>query len=304
MVERFLPSLRLLVARALRSQGYSQTKVSSLLGITQASVSLYDSSGPAKAYDSLATISVTSDDADRYVSVLCEDLKRNSVYAVATLGTIWRSLLGSGAVCGAHRSAYPSLSGCDVCMREYGAAVGGRTEAVTQVADAAKLVESSPTFVSVMPEVSVNIAFLADDSDSPKQVVAIPGRIVRVRNSARAMQPPALGSSEHLARVLLLVRKRRAEFRAAMNLRYDSRMASVLKSIGLRPVRIGGYSALGGGDPTLEALAARLLNTKKDFDVVVDSGTKGIEPNVYLFGRDAIQVARLAVNVSEVYSTR
>jgi hypothetical protein len=154
-----------------------------------------------------------------------------------------------------------------------------------------------------MPQVSVNLACLAGGSDSLDDVVAIPGRIVRVKDSARAMQPPAAGSSKHMARVLLLVRRRIGKFRAVVNLRYDSKMAEVLKALGLKALEIGGYSRSETGDPTLSALRNKLLSSKAEFDAVIDSGTKGIEPNLYLLGKDAMEVARLAIRASEVYST-
>jgi hypothetical protein len=274
-----------------------------MLGITQASVSLYNSSSARKAYASLASLSVDEESADRYAALISEDLKRNPVYAVETIGTIWTGLLGSGAICEAHKGAYPSLAQCDVCIRKFGQRPSERSETIAQVAEAVKLLESSRTFVSVMPQVSVNLACLAGGSDSLDDVVAIPGRIVRVKDSARAMQPPAAGSSKHMARVLLLVRKRIGKFRAVVNLRYDSKMAEVLKALGLKALEIGGYSRSETGDPTLSALRNKLLSSKAEFDAVIDSGTKGIEPNLYLFGKDAMEVARLAIRASEVYST-
>ncbi len=304
MVQQFLPAIRLLVARSLRGQGYSQTKISSMLGITQASVSLYGSSSAQKAYLTLASLSVGREDADRYAALLSEDLKRNPVYAVETLITLWTTLLGKGAICEAHRRAYPSLAQCDFCIREFGRTKGERSDAIALVTEAVKMIEGSPTFVSVMPEVSVNIAFLAGDSESPEDVVAVPGRIVRVKDSARAMQRPAPGASKHMAGVLLLVRKRRRDVRAAVNLRYDARIAATLKTLGLRTLAIGGYPPSKGEDPTLGALTSRLLASKGDFDAIVDTGSRGIEPNLYLFGSDPREVAKLAIEISEKYSPR
>lgn len=302
MVGTFLPSMRQLVSRKLRSQGFSQSRISTMLGVTQASVSLYLSSSTVKTYASLASLSLAREDADSYAALLAEDVKRSPVYAVDTLNSIWNGLLGRGLVCDAHRRMYPSLAGCDFCVREFGGRRDDRSGAIAHVSEAVRVIESAPRFVSVMPEVSVNVAFLAGDSTSPEDVVAVPGRIVKVRGSAKATLPPDFGASRHMARVLLLVRRRRADLRAAVNLRYDQAMARVLKRMGIRSVEIGGYSPTGHEDPTVEALASRLLKERKDFDAVVDSGGRGVEPDVYLFGHDAVEVARLAVKVSELYS--
>ncbi len=302
MTERFLPSLRLLVAKELRRQGSSQGRIAAALGVTQASVSIYLASAPQRAYSSLEALHVARDEADRYVALLAEDAKRNPAYAVETLGRIWTALLGRGLACDAHRETHPSLADCDYCLRAFGDRGGRGKDAISEVADAVKAIEASPTFVAVMPEVSVNLACLSGNSDSPEDVVAVPGRIVRVRNSARAMRQPEFGASGHMAQVLLMVRKRQRNCRAAINLRYDKKMTRVLKKMGLRIMEIGDYSDLAGGDPTIDALRRRLAETRIQFEGVADHGGRGIEPNVYLFGRDATGVARLAIRASELYS--
>jgi predicted fused transcriptional regulator/phosphomethylpyrimidine kinase/predicted transcriptional regulator len=294
--------MRQLVARVLHQQGFSQSRISSMLGITQASVSIYFSSPAPKAYASLASLSLSREDADRYASLLAEDVKRSPVYGVDTLTSIWTSLLGKGLVCEAHRRLYPSLSECDVCIKEYGQRHDDRSGALAHVSEAVRIIESAREFVSVMPEVSVNVAYLAGDSATTKDVVAVPGRIVKVRNSAKALLQPEFGASGHMARMLLLVRQRRKDVRAAINLRYDERMARVLRRMGLKCLEIGGYAPSGREDPTVEALASVMLKERKAFDAVVDSGGKGTEPDVYMFGRDAVEVARLAVKAAKLYS--
>jgi len=303
MVEQLLPSMRHLVSRRLSSEGFSQGRISSMLGVTQASVSHYLSTSPAKAYSSLSGLSLGREDADRFSSLIAEDLKRNPLDAVETLISLWIGLLARGSVCPAHRRAHPSLAQCDVCMRQFGPSRNS-SEAVSQVARAVRLVEASSNFVLVMPEISVNIASLEGDSDSVDDVVAVPGRIVRVRNSARAMSPPEYGASKHMARVLLLVRRRMPEYRATLNLKYDRRIAGVLKRLGLRTMNLGGYGAAGSEDPAVNALNARLLESNEEFDALVDQGGRGIEPSLYLFGRSAPEVASTAVRIADLYSAR
>lgn len=304
MVEVFLPAMRQLVARELRSQGLSQNRISSMLGVTQASVSLYLSSKPEKAYEELATLAVRRDEADRSATVLAEDVKRSAVYGVETLGSLWRGMLGSGAVCDAHRRLYPSLSQCDVCVRAYGQREGEQAEAISQVSDAVRLLESSHAFVSVMPEVSVNIAYAPPGSSSPEDVVAVPGRIVRVKGRARATLPPEFGASRHIAGVLLLAMNRRPGTAACLNIRYDARMRRVLRRLGVRTLEIGEYQGAASEDRTLAALASRLASSRSAFDAVVDLGGRGVEPNLYLFGRSAGEVASLAIRVARLYSAK
>jgi predicted fused transcriptional regulator/phosphomethylpyrimidine kinase/predicted transcriptional regulator len=302
MTTKLLPSLRNLVSRRLRSEGFSQTRISSMLGVTQASVSLYLSGRPERAYSDLTDLSLDREESDRYVALLAEDLKRNPLDSVETLGSLWANLLGKGLACPAHRKLYPSLAQCDVCVRAFRQQRRETSEPIEQVARAVRVIEDSPSFVSVMPEVSVNIACVHGESTSLEDVVAIPGRIVRVKDSAKAMFPPEFGASRHMARMLLLARRRMPRYHASINLTYNREIARVLRRLGLRTIVIGGSYPHGSEDPTVEALASRLLQPTEKFDAVVDSGGKGIEPSLYLFGESATEVASLAVRIAELHS--
>jgi len=302
MVERFLPSLRQLVSGVLDSQGYSQSKISAMLGVTQASVSLYLSTDTGKAYTALSSLSVSEAKADQYAAVLAAAITRDAVDGVRTLKDIWTDLLGSGSICPAHRAAYPSLSDCEVCIKEYGQRQGSRSQTISEVSEAVKMLEGSPKFVAVMPEVSVNIACATGEADSPADIVAIPGRIVKVKGRARAMLPPEAGASAHMSRVLLLARGIRPEIRACINLRYDRRMAAAMKRSGLRSILIGKYSFPQSHDPTTEALERRLRSSPGSFDAIIDEGGSGIEPNAYVFAKGAREVARLALKLAASYS--
>ncbi|MGP8125074.1 MAG: thiamine-phosphate synthase family protein [Nitrososphaerales archaeon] len=302
MVQEFLPALRHLVAKELRSQGFSQNRISSLLGVTQASVSLYLSSDSRRTYSVLSALSLSAEEADRYAALLAEDVKRNAVDAVGTLSTVWTGLLGRGAVCPRHRSIYPALADCDVCIREFGREGSAYSAAVSEVAEAVRRLEASQGFVSVMPEVSVNVALAVGDAQSAADVVAVPGRIVRVKGRPKAILPPEAGASRHLSRVLLLIRTRKPGVRACINLRYDKKMEAVLKRLKLRPLRIGGYPPSASGDPTIDALAKRLSSADEAFDVLVDLGGSGVEPNLYLFAESPAGAADLALRASRAYS--
>jgi predicted fused transcriptional regulator/phosphomethylpyrimidine kinase/predicted transcriptional regulator len=302
MTQLFLPAMRQLVALRLRSQGLSQNRISTLLGVTQASISLYLSSGAKRPYDSLSTLSVSRTQADRYSAELATAVTQNAVEGVNELNRIWTAILGSGSACLAHRSLYPSLSNCDMCIREYGQGEGTKSQTISEVSQAVKMLEGSPKFVAVMPEVSVNIACAAGDAKTPADIVAVPGRVVKVKGRAKAMLPPEAGASVHMSKVLLLARSRHPELRACINLRYDAKIARVMRKAGLGIMTIGRYSYPGAEDPTVEALERKLESSPGPFDVVVDEGGSGIEPNVYLFAKGAREVAELAIKLARTYS--
>ena len=302
MTSLFLPAMRGLVARRLRSKGLSQNQLSSLLGVTQASVSLYLSGDRAKAYEMLARLSISRDRADEYSDLLADDAARGPVHGVGTLARLWTGLLGSGSACAAHREMYPLLSGCDYCVKEYGGRQGSMAEVISEVAGAARMIEDSPEFIDVIPQVSVNIACAVEGASTPEDVVAIPGRIVRAKGRARAMLPPESGASAHMAKVLLLAMKRRPRLRACINLRYDSKMDGAVRKSGLRTITIGGYPTGAREDPTADAMGKALASRSGAFDAIIDKGGAGIEPDLYLFAKSARAAADAALRLARAYS--
>jgi len=270
--------------------------------VTQASVSLYLSSDPGRSYRQLSRFSVSRDQAGRDSAYLADALLRGPVDGVKALNGIWTGLLGAGSVCPAHREMYPNLADCVFCIEEYGHRKGEVTDAIAEVAEAVRLLEASRDFVAVMPEVSVNIACAPGGASTPREVVAIPGRIVRVRDHAKALLPPEPGASAHMSRMLLLARRRMPGLRACINLRYDQVMAGVLSRYGMRILTLARHASEGAEDPTAEALERRLKSSPTPFDALVDEGGSGIEPNLYLFGKGAGEVARLALRLARSYS--
>ena len=302
MMEAFLPSMRAIVARRLSQEGDSQGKISRLLGITQASVSNYLSADLHEVHTKLSSIGITPEEGERYGSLLAEDVKKNPVYAVSTLYSIWSNLLGKGILCGFHREGYPFLAECDVCVKMFGSSRSLAPGARDQVSRAVELLEASRSFVLIMPEVSVNIAYAEGEASTPEEVIAIPGRIVKVGGYARSLSRPEYGASVHLARVLIQVRVRRKDVHAVMNLRFDRRMAAVIRHLGMKTLKTGGAYPRDAKDPIVEGMRRR-VETAKGYDAIVDIGGLGVEPSLYLLGSDPVSLAELAIKVSRDYST-
>jgi len=304
MVDSFLPSMRALVARRLKKDGLSQGKIASLLGLTQASVSSYLSTSSAKQAAALSALGVTAEEAETYAALLAEDLKNNPTYAVATLYSIWSRLIGGGDACALHRSEYPFLATCEVCMKVFGPERGHSGGAVEHVESALRSIEGSSLFVRVMPEISVNVAYAPEGARSVEDVVAIPGRIVRVRGQARSFMRPEYGASTHLAAILLEVEHRHPALHAAMNLRYDDRMSRVLGKLRVKQLTMGRSYPADAEDKVLGALRARLSapGGAGEFEAVVDLGGEGVEPSLYLFAADAIEVVRASLEIARAYT--
>jgi predicted fused transcriptional regulator/phosphomethylpyrimidine kinase/predicted transcriptional regulator len=303
MMDKFLPAMRVLVARKLSKEGFSQGKIASMLGVTQASVSLYLSGDLNKVSNMISDLGIYADEADQYSSLLAEDVKKNPVYAVSTLYSIWNDLLGKGLMCLSHRRDYPFLTQCDVCLRTFGPQQVKSSDAIDHVSQAVSIIESSNLFVKIMPQISVNIVYAYGDAKSINDIIAIPGRIVKVRNKPKSFMKPEFGASSHLAKILLLARFGRKDFSAAINLRYDEKMGRVLKKLRLNILTIGGAYPKGVDDPVVEVLREKIGETEKRFDVIIDLGGSGFEPSLYLFAKDAVECAKQAIKIAKMYTS-
>lgn len=296
MVESFLPAMRERVARKLADEGWSQGKIASVLGVTQASVSLYLRS-EERSKVLLNRLGISDEQAALYTSLLAEDLRKDRLYALNTLYSLWSDALGRGALCAAHREAHPSLAQCSMCLVKFGPEVAPGKDAIESVASAVRLLEGSSVFVRVMPEVSVNIAYAPAGARSAEDVVAVPGRIVKVRGLPRSFMRPEYGASTYLAGVLLATLPVNGSKRAAMNIRYDAKVKRILGKLRAQTLYVK------GGLTFAEDLREALRGTAGPFDAVVDPGGPASEPGTYLFADDPTGVAEAGLRIARSYAT-
>ncbi|MFQ6010679.1 MAG: thiamine-phosphate synthase family protein, partial [Nitrososphaerales archaeon] len=205
MVKSFLPGVRGLVALNLREKGLSQGKIAKMIGVTQVAVNHYLRNGPKFYSEKLALVGLTERDTSNLTDLLTEDLFVSQVDAIYTLYSLWRGYLSRGKICSTHQNMVHTLSNCEVCMKFFGdrdSLQPNRREILDGLSHAVKLLEASPYFPKIMPEVSVNIVFADSMARGESDIAAMPGRIVKVHDRAKAMMAPEFGVSHHMAKVL------------------------------------------------------------------------------------------------------
>jgi predicted fused transcriptional regulator/phosphomethylpyrimidine kinase/predicted transcriptional regulator len=305
MTKYFLPALRGLITHTLSEKDFSQNKIASMLGITQASVSLYLANEPSFYRQKMQMIGINDSDVDHYVEMIFEDLLRGRVEAIYTISSIWRTILVNGVLCPTHKREASILEDCDVCMRLYSPIEGDlqKYEVIREVERATKMVEDSNLFQHIMPEVSVNIVEALKDGKTEADVAGFPGRIVKIHGRAKHTQPAEFNASRHMARMLLANMKINTNFKASMNIKYDDKVKEILSTMNLD------YLLIPSEDlkPSLEGDAAvSAFKTKLSYDVggaqiLVVEGGKGLEPITYIFGKNATEVTELALEIAEKY---
>jgi len=173
--------------------------------------------------------------------------------------------------------------------------------------EAVLTLEKSPDFSKLIPEVGCNIGMAIPGADCPEDVAAVEGRIVEYRERALPIGCIGFGKGRHIGSVILSVLRYEPEIRAAIFLKYSERNLSLCREAGFgissfdrteEPENISTkepdeINTLGWG--TAEAI-------KKYGGVpriIYDKGSSGKEPMIRLLGTNAIEVAKLAVELAE-----
>jgi predicted fused transcriptional regulator/phosphomethylpyrimidine kinase/predicted transcriptional regulator len=325
MVDYFLPGMRAAIAHELAERGQSQSKIALELGITQARVSHYLANKKGSYYAQLSKhFGIDQEELEGYTRILADDVTRSQIDGIFTLYSIWKNMLFNGAICGIHQRESLVAKDCSVCMdlhrpskeNQLTLEAGDEQRFILhELSQAVSIIENSPTFPEIMPQVSVNIAMCKAVTKSKGDVAAIPGRICKIHGRARAFVLPEFGSSNHMSKVLTLFHARSSRIRAVMNLRYDELLDQCLHSLSV-PKLTTKYSVkqnkrdgTAEQGPADQIVLLRLATTgfpgqgatlRIPF-AVVDPGSAGLEPITYLFGTNATELAHLALRISDEY---
>ncbi len=171
--------------------------------------------------------------------------------------------------------------------------------ALRELKEAVSILEENSDFSKLIPEVGCNIGMAIPGAESFEDVAAVEGRIVRLRGRAVPVGCTVFGASRHVARIILSALRYDPEIRAAINVRYSAKNLSLCKEAGLsvssfdRDEEPENVSTMDWG--TAEAIKKYGSVPK----VIYDKGGAGKEPMIRLLGKDAVEVAKLAVKLAE-----
>lgn len=155
----------------------------------------------------------------------------------------------------------------------------------------------------LIPEVQSNLGYALPLAAGPKDVVAFPGRIVRINKGITAVSDPVPGASHHIARIILTAMKYRNNLRSAMNIRYSPEIIRKCRALRLKvehfdranePAEVKereGSSLSWGID--------QLISTKGAVpDIIYDVGDMGKEPMVRVLGMNPMDVAEKVLQIA------
>jgi len=171
--------------------------------------------------------------------------------------------------------------------------------ALRNLKEAVSILEESPDFSKLIPEVGCNIGMAIHGAESFEDVAAVEGRIVRLKGKAVPVGCIGFGASRHVAGIVLSALRYDPEIRAAINVKYSARNLSLCEEAELsissfdRDEEPENVSTMDWG--TAEAIKKYGSVPK----VIYDKGGAGKEPMIRLLGKDAVEVAKLTVKLAE-----
>ncbi len=182
--------------------------------------------------------------------------------------------------------------------------LGNLTRAVNNLRDC-------PEFAALVPEVRVNLVFALPDADGPRDVAAIEGRITAVRGIPHASGMAEFGASDHMARLILQVRDSQPDIGAGINFKCDAEIIELVKAYCAER----GYT-FGAIDRTAEpAEVGRVDGSSMPWKIAqlidrygavprlfYEGDGWGKEPLFVAIGRDAVEVAEIAIDVARRYA--
>lgn len=157
---------------------------------------------------------------------------------------------------------------------------------------------------NIIPEIQSNLGYALPYAQTPDDVAAVPGRIVRVGERVETLHDPEFGASSHVARVILTAMRADPGRRSAMALAFSEDIVRICRQAGWKVAsfsrddepqdiraREGSSLEWGTGRAIEEAGAVP--------DVIFDRGSMGKEPIVRVLGSTPGEVADKALYVSE-----
>jgi predicted fused transcriptional regulator/phosphomethylpyrimidine kinase len=171
---------------------------------------------------------------------------------------------------------------------------------------ALKILENSPEFTCLIPEVRSNLVMSKTSPRGVEDVAGVPGRITIINQKPKTCAAPDYGVSSHMARLILSIMKYDPEKRSAINMKYLPCLVEICQKLGLitsyynrkdEPKKI--REKEGGTIPWGVQTAVERIDRVPD--VIYHTGGWGKEPSLVLIGENPIEVVKTAICIAKLY---
>ncbi len=290
VVDRFLPTMRAMLAVELDDRGLSQQAIATKLGISQAAVSKY-LSGKQSVEPQFADHPRMVETVE-YIAKGFADGTLDDYEALAELLDLIEAFEDRGPICAVHEAEMPALEGmgCDLCVRGQDSHLQAERDVLQSVRHAARLVSNDQRIVDHVPNVGSNIGMALPEAESETDIAAIPGRIHAMRGRVNVPSNPEFGASQHVARTLLAVMAVDGSVRGAVNLKTSEELLNAAHEAGFETVEFD-----AGYENRRQRIESLLADRAAVPAIIYHEGAFGIEPITYVFGSTAVEAVERAI---------
>lgn len=178
---------------------------------------------------------------------------------------------------------------------------------------AVNLLQQSPEFASLIPEVRVNLVYAPPKAKTPMEVAAIEGRITRVRGLPYASGIPSLGASDHMARLILEIRGFDPTINAGINFKCDHMVIDIVQDYCTERGWIMGLIDRTKEPPEVAEQDGTSMPWKIKQLITSSGGVPrifyegegwGKEPLFVTIGQDAVEVTEIAIDIAQRYQKK
>ncbi|MFC1915140.1 thiamine-phosphate synthase family protein [Chloroflexota bacterium] len=176
---------------------------------------------------------------------------------------------------------------------------------------AVEMLQSCAEFALLMPEVRVNLVYALPGAKASDEVAAVDGRITVVGGFPYAPGLPRWGASDHMARLIIEVRKYDPTINAGINFKCDAKVIDIVQKYCSEKGVLFGWidrtkepAEIAEQDRSsmpwkMKQLAENHGGIPKLF---YEGEGWGKEPLFVALGNDAVEVAGIAIEIARRYS--
>ncbi len=178
---------------------------------------------------------------------------------------------------------------------------------------AVEMLQNCAEFALLMPEVRVNLVYALPEAKASDEVAAVDGRITVVRGFPYAPGMPRWGASDHMARLIIEVRKYDPTINAGINFKCDATMIEVVQKYCAEKGLLFGWidrtkepAEVTEQDRSSMPWKIKYLETNYGGipKLFYEGEGWGKEPLFVALGSDAVEVAGMAIEVARRYQQR
>ncbi len=175
---------------------------------------------------------------------------------------------------------------------------------------AVEMLHDCPEFALLVPEVRVNLAYALPEAKNSDEVAAVDGRITVVRGLPHASSLPGWGASDHMARLIIEVRKYDPAVNAGINFKCDADIIEVVKEYYSEQGILFGWidrtrEPAEATEQDRSSMPWKIKQLATNYNGIpklfYEGEGWGKEPLFVAIGNDAVEVAGIAIEIARRY---